>query len=131
MHFWIDKRSQACIYSGRNRIAASLGTNGNNFGLSQPRRIPRVTKSMVTPIHRFPTVECTRQHNYRQQQQPQHSPSNISQHSSSHSHQSQFSFGPSTNQLHQSSAYNNSNQAHHNNHRVYKYSSSNLINFFC
>lgn len=126
MHFWIDKRSpQACIYSGsRARVAASLGTNSNNFGLSQltaGRRIPRsATKSMVTPIHRFPTVECTRPHIYRNQQ----SPSSLSQQSqnSSHSHQqNHFNYSgpqPTTQQNHHNhSTSSSANQ--YSIHRVY------------
>uniref|UniRef100_A0A1L8DDC9 Uncharacterized protein n=1 Tax=Nyssomyia neivai TaxID=330878 RepID=A0A1L8DDC9_9DIPT len=52
MHFWIDKRSQACGF-GRARVAASL--SGTGFGY-HPRR-PR-GKSMVTPVHRFPATQA-------------------------------------------------------------------------
>ncbi|XP_059607854.1 uncharacterized protein LOC132255734 [Phlebotomus argentipes] len=52
MHFWIDKRSQACGF-GRARVAASL--SGTGFGY-HPRR-PR-GKSMVTPVHRFPAIQA-------------------------------------------------------------------------
>lgn len=128
MHFWIDKRSpQACIYSGsRARVAASLGANSNNFGLSQltaGRRIPRsATKSMVTPIHRFPTVECTRPHIYRNQHsQQQQSPSSLSQQSqnSSHAHQQQnhFNFSGSQPNHHNHSTSSSTNQ--YSIHRVY------------
>ncbi|XP_063707250.1 uncharacterized protein LOC134836021 [Culicoides brevitarsis] len=117
MHFWIDKRSpQACIYSGRSRVAASLGTNGNNFGLSQlttGRRIPRTaTKSMVTPIHRFPTVECTRPHLYRNQSHPstQNSSHNFNFNTSGSSHHT-------NNNHHSNSSSSSTNQ--YNIHRVY------------
>lgn len=52
MHFWIDKRSQSCGF-GRARVAASL--SGTGFG-HHPRRMGG--KSMLTPIHRFPAVDC-------------------------------------------------------------------------
>ncbi|XP_049295026.1 dual specificity tyrosine-phosphorylation-regulated kinase 1A [Anopheles funestus] len=99
MHFWIDKRSQACGF-GRARVAASL-SGGGGLGFGHPRRVPR--KSMVTPIHRFQTVDCGRPHIHRQQQsqqqqphpQPQSNPSvpgthyssTQSQQSSAHQHQ--------------------------------------------
>ncbi|XP_053670666.1 uncharacterized protein LOC128720991 [Anopheles nili] len=67
MHFWIDKRSQTCGF-GRARVAASL-SGGSGLGFGHPRRVPR--KSMVTPIHRFQTIDCSRPHFYRQQQQQQ------------------------------------------------------------
>uniref|UniRef100_A0AAG5DRF7 Uncharacterized protein n=1 Tax=Anopheles atroparvus TaxID=41427 RepID=A0AAG5DRF7_ANOAO len=67
MHFWIDKRSQACGF-GRARVAASL-SGGGGLGFGHPRRVPR--KPMVTPIHRFQTVDCSRPHFYRTQQQQQ------------------------------------------------------------
>lgn len=124
MHFWIDKRSpQACIYS-RSRVAASLGTNGNNFGLSQltaGRRIPRsATKSMVTPIHRFPTVECTRPHLYRNQQQSPSSLSHQSQNNSSHAHpQNHFNFSGAQ------VASQANHHHHHNNHSTSSSSSTN------
>lgn len=131
MHFWIDKRSpQACIYS-RSRVAASLGTNGNNFGVSQltaGRRIPRsATKSMVTPIHRFPTVECTRPHLYRNQHTQQQSPSSLShqsQNNPSHTHQqNHFNFSGSPNQPNHHHQHNHSTSSSSTNqysiHRVY------------
>ncbi|KAL0271889.1 UNVERIFIED_CONTAM: hypothetical protein PYX00_005054 [Menopon gallinae] len=46
MHFWIDKRSQACGFNGRHGVPASLATG---------RR--RRNKPMVTPVHRFQSVE--------------------------------------------------------------------------
>lgn len=59
MHFWIDKRSQSCGF-GRARVSASLsGGTGIGFG-HHPRRIGG--KSMVTPIHRYPSVDF-RSHN--------------------------------------------------------------------
>lgn len=54
MHFWIDKRSQSCGF-GRARVAASLSGTGIGFG-HHPRRMGG--KSMLTPIHRFPAVDC-------------------------------------------------------------------------
>lgn len=54
MHFWIDKRSQSCGF-GRARVAASLSGTGLGFG-HHPRRMGG--KSMLTPIHRFPAVDC-------------------------------------------------------------------------
>uniref|UniRef100_A0A336K6I0 CSON015620 protein n=1 Tax=Culicoides sonorensis TaxID=179676 RepID=A0A336K6I0_CULSO len=128
MHFWIDKRSpQACIYSGsRARVAASLGTNSSNFGVSQltaGRRIPRsATKSMVTPIHRFPTVECTRPHLYRNQSQQQQSPNSIS-------HQTHNFHHLGTSAQHHSSSSASANQ--YSIHRVYnKYGYLYIIDFF-
>uniref|UniRef100_A0A336KQC9 CSON009179 protein n=1 Tax=Culicoides sonorensis TaxID=179676 RepID=A0A336KQC9_CULSO len=124
MHFWIDKRSpQACIYSGsRARVAASLGTNSSNFGVSQltaGRRIPRsATKSMVTPIHRFPTVECTRPHLYRNQSQQQQSPNSIS-------HQTHNFHHLGTSAQHHSSSSASANQ--YSIHRVYNNSQSNPV----
>lgn len=124
MHFWIDKRSpQACIYSGRSRVAASLGTNGNNFGLSQltaGRRIPRsATKSMVTPIHRFPTVECTRPHLYRNQHhQQQQSPNPQSSSHFNFSSSGAASHHPHTNNHHSTST-SSSATSQYNIHRVY------------
>ncbi|XP_077285547.1 uncharacterized protein LOC143910824 [Arctopsyche grandis] len=50
MHFWIDKRSQ-CGYSGR-RVPPSLSS-----GVGRTRR-ERQPKRMVTPVHRFQSVEC-------------------------------------------------------------------------
>ncbi|XP_031622211.1 uncharacterized protein LOC116340114 [Contarinia nasturtii] len=55
MHFWIDKRSQACGF-GRARagfVAASLSGSGYDF-----YHPPRRNKSMLTPVHRFPNTEC-------------------------------------------------------------------------
>ncbi|XP_063220816.1 uncharacterized protein LOC134530133 [Bacillus rossius redtenbacheri] len=53
MHFWIDKRSQACGFSGRHRVPAPL--------CAQHRRRSRRPrgKPMVTPVHRFQPIECT------------------------------------------------------------------------
>ncbi|GAB0098662.1 uncharacterized protein DMENIID0001_144310 [Sergentomyia squamirostris] len=50
MHFWIDKRSQACGF-GRARVAASLSGTGLGYHPRRPRG-----KSMVTPVHRFPSI---------------------------------------------------------------------------
>ncbi|XP_055313607.1 uncharacterized protein LOC129574947 isoform X2 [Sitodiplosis mosellana] len=47
MHFWIDKRSQAC---GFGRARAGFG-----YDFYHP---PRRNKSMLTPVHRFPNVDC-------------------------------------------------------------------------
>ncbi|XP_046681636.1 uncharacterized protein LOC124368385 isoform X2 [Homalodisca vitripennis] len=49
MHFWIDKRSQTCGFSGRHRVPSSLGGSGRRW---------RGVKPMVTPVHRFQAVEC-------------------------------------------------------------------------
>ncbi|XP_058837622.1 uncharacterized protein LOC131693645 [Topomyia yanbarensis] len=113
MHFWIDKRSQACGF-GRARVAASL-SSGGGLGFGYPRRIPR--KSMVTPIHRFQTVDCTRPHPYRHQphqlqQQPQ-SQNSTSNHQ--HYHPQQQSSNNQSHiqhhqaQLHSSGHYNQNN----------------------
>lgn len=54
MHFWIDKRSQGCGHNGRYRVPPSL---------SGPRRNQRLLcggvhpKLMVTPVHRFQSIE--------------------------------------------------------------------------
>uniref|UniRef100_A0A182PWG3 Uncharacterized protein n=1 Tax=Anopheles epiroticus TaxID=199890 RepID=A0A182PWG3_9DIPT len=124
MHFWIDKRSQACGF-GRARVAASL-SGGGGLGFGHPRRVPR--KSMVTPIHRFQTVDCNRPHFHRQQQSQQqqlhqsqtnpsipgtHHSSTQSQHSSAHHHQQQQQQQQQQLQHpHQSHA----NQQHHHHH---------------
>lgn len=69
MHFWIDKRSQACGF-GRARVAASLSTGSTGLGFGYPRRIRG--KSMLTPIHRIQSADCSRpSHIFRQQQQQQ------------------------------------------------------------
>ncbi|XP_055627291.1 protein couch potato [Toxorhynchites rutilus septentrionalis] len=118
MHFWIDKRSQACGF-GRARVAASL-SGGGGLGFGHPRRIPR--KSMVTPIHRFQTVDCTRPHPYRHQQSQSQllQQQSQSQNTSQHYHQQQQQQQPPTSnthpniqqhqaQLHSSSHYNQHN----------------------
>ncbi|XP_054290304.1 uncharacterized protein LOC129005438 [Macrosteles quadrilineatus] len=51
MHFWIDKRSQTCGFSGRHRVPTSLG-GGRRWR----------AKPMVTPVHRFQPVECVAGH---------------------------------------------------------------------
>ncbi|XP_066995767.1 uncharacterized protein [Anabrus simplex] len=54
MHFWIDKRSQTCGFSGRHRVPASISA-----GCGQQRRRRRSrAKPMVTPVHRFQPIEC-------------------------------------------------------------------------
>lgn len=52
MHFWIDKRSQTCGFSGRHRVPSSLSASGGG------RRRWRGAKPMVTPVHRFQPIEC-------------------------------------------------------------------------
>ncbi|XP_052873067.1 uncharacterized protein LOC128278381 [Anopheles cruzii] len=104
MHFWIDKRSQACGF-GRARVAASL-SGGGGLGFGHPRRVPR--KSMVTPIHRFQTVDCTRPHFYRHQQQSQ-SQANSSA-AATHNNSSTSS------QQHQHQSQSHHQQYHHNSH---------------
>lgn len=54
MHFWIDKRSQACGF-GRSRVAASLsGSSGVGLGFNHPPR-RMANKSVIAPtIHRTP-----------------------------------------------------------------------------
>ncbi|XP_062562931.1 uncharacterized protein LOC134226281 [Armigeres subalbatus] len=96
MHFWIDKRSQACGF-GRARVAASL-SGGGGLGFGHPRRIPR--KSMVTPIHRFQTVDCTRPHLYRHQQQQQAQSQNSNHHQHYNQQQQQQHHQTSNNQSH-------------------------------
>ncbi|KDR13835.1 hypothetical protein L798_12014 [Zootermopsis nevadensis] len=53
MHFWIDKRSQTCGFSGRHRVPASLSA----ASCGRQRRRSR-GKPMVTPVHRFQPIEC-------------------------------------------------------------------------
>ncbi|KAK7870740.1 hypothetical protein R5R35_009891 [Gryllus longicercus] len=70
MHFWIDKRSQTCGFSGRHRVPASLSA-----GCGQQRRRRRSRdKPMVTPVHRFQPVECVQQGSAQQaaRRQQQH-----------------------------------------------------------
>jgi len=57
MHFWIDKRSQTCGFSGRHRVPASLSTAGCGQQRRRQRRRSR-GKPMVTPVHRFQPIEC-------------------------------------------------------------------------
>lgn len=125
MHFWIDKRSQSFGYNGRPRVAASLSSfsshpsSVNGFGFGQPRRLRG--KSMVTPIHRFPTVECARPHLPRQQQS--HQPSSITtpsavalqQHQHQHSsanHQNQSLFHQSQSTYQQQQHHQTSSRQH-------------------
>ncbi|KAG4070399.1 hypothetical protein HA402_006541 [Bradysia odoriphaga] len=68
MHFWIDKRSQSCGF-GRARVAASLSGTGIGFG-HHPRRMGG--KSMLTPIHRFPAVDCRPYRPHRETHQNNH-----------------------------------------------------------
>lgn len=68
MHFWIDKRSQSCGF-GRARVAASLSGSGIGFG-HHPRRMGG--KSMLTPIHRFPAVDCRPYRPHRETHQNNH-----------------------------------------------------------
>lgn len=76
MHFWIDKRSQGYGF-GRARagfVAASLSGTGYDF-----YHPPRRNKSMVTPVHRFQSVD------FRNANRPNvHRPSQV--HRSSHHH---------------------------------------------
>ncbi|XP_055530392.1 uncharacterized protein LOC129721635 [Wyeomyia smithii] len=117
MHFWIDKRSQACGF-GRARVAASL-SGGGGLGFGHPRRIPR--KSMVTPIHRFQTVDCTRPHPYRHQQQQQQQQSQSQTNNSHHQHyhhsqqpQQQSSNNQSHIQHHQAQLHSSGHYNQHN-----------------
>lgn len=57
MHFWIDKRSQTCGFSGRHRVPASLSAAGCGQHQRRQRRRSRA-KPMVTPVHRFQPIEC-------------------------------------------------------------------------
>ena len=57
MHFWIDKRSQTCGFSGRHRVPASLSAAGCGQHQRRQRRLSRA-KPMVTPLHRFQPIEC-------------------------------------------------------------------------
>ncbi|XP_069703782.1 uncharacterized protein [Periplaneta americana] len=57
MHFWIDKRSQTCGFSGRHRVPASLSAAGCGQQQRRQRRRSR-GKPMVTPVHRFQPIEC-------------------------------------------------------------------------
>ena len=57
MHFWIDKRSQTCGFSGRHRVPASLSAAGCGQTQRRQRRRSR-GKPMVTPVHRFQPIEC-------------------------------------------------------------------------
>lgn len=126
MHFWIDKRSQACGYNGRARVAASL-SSGSSFGFSQPRRFRG--KSMVTPIHRYPTVECTRPHLYRNPTpaaQQQTSPASTAHNSSTpsyHQHQQNNNSNQNQHQQQQTqvSQQQQANSNNYNIHRIYKY----------
>uniref|UniRef100_A0A1B6CB06 Uncharacterized protein n=2 Tax=Clastoptera arizonana TaxID=38151 RepID=A0A1B6CB06_9HEMI len=52
MHFWIDKRSQTCGFSGRHRVPSSISASGGGG------RRWRGAKPMVTPVHRFQPIEC-------------------------------------------------------------------------
>uniref|UniRef100_A0A1B0CP31 Putative conserved plasma membrane protein n=1 Tax=Lutzomyia longipalpis TaxID=7200 RepID=A0A1B0CP31_LUTLO len=85
MHFWIDKRSQACGF-GRARVAASL--SGTGFGY-HPRR-PR-GKSMVTPVHRFPAIQAPQSATQRQRQGNHHH-----HHHHHHHHAQSIATGPQT-----------------------------------
>lgn len=107
MHFWIDKRSQTCGF-GRARVAASLSGTGLGFG-HHPRRIGG--KSMVTPVHRFQSVDC-RPYVQRQSQSHHHNHQNLSQQQNSQQSHSQ----QSTHHHQQASA----QQAHHNHHQTHQ-----------
>uniref|UniRef100_A0A1B0GQE8 Uncharacterized protein n=1 Tax=Phlebotomus papatasi TaxID=29031 RepID=A0A1B0GQE8_PHLPP len=97
MHFWIDKRSQACGF-GRARVAASL--SGTGFGY-HPRR-PR-TKSMVTPVHRFPSIQAPPTAPPRHQRQGNH---NHHHHHHHHHHsQQQQQQGQQPHAIHESNCH--------------------------
>ncbi|XP_055596154.1 uncharacterized protein LOC129746505 [Uranotaenia lowii] len=115
MHFWIDKRSQTCGF-GRARVAASL-SSGGGLGFGYPRRVPR--KSMVTPIHRFQTVDCTRPHLYRHQQQQQQQQQQQTNSSNHQQHQQQYHH-----QQHPTAAGNNQQSAHVQQHQAQLHSNS-------
>lgn len=55
MHFWIDKRSQACSLSGRYRAPPSSRHRGGVWGGAGTAG---GGKAMVTPVHRFQPIEC-------------------------------------------------------------------------
>lgn len=101
MHFWIDKRSQTCGFSGRHRVPSSIsGGGGGGFGhraapafgvsglcsLSTARNCHSQAhvKLMVTPVHRFQSIESVagnraqshhqHAHHQRSHHQPQPAP---------------------------------------------------------
>ncbi|XP_044730381.1 uncharacterized protein LOC123293580 [Chrysoperla carnea] len=69
MHFWIDKRSQTCGFSGRHRVPSSLSAGGSRpqirstnsgvwgGGSAGYLRTSAQAKPMVTPVHRFQSIE--------------------------------------------------------------------------
>nr|CAH7728420.1 unnamed protein product [Callosobruchus chinensis] len=54
MHFWIDKRSQACGFNVYRQVRPSLSGYGRNQGNLCGAFFP---DPMVTPVHRFQSIE--------------------------------------------------------------------------
>ncbi|XP_068913505.1 uncharacterized protein [Tenebrio molitor] len=67
MHFWIDKRSQGCGFSGRHLVPPSLSGYGRNQRFLCGGFHP---KPMVTPVHRFQSIESVANNGVRYARSP-------------------------------------------------------------
>jgi hypothetical protein len=90
MHFWIDKRSQGCGFSGRHLVPPSLSGKGRDIYFSLKiaggRVLQRLSsgygrnqrflcggfhpKPMVTPVHRFQSIESVANNGVRYARSP-------------------------------------------------------------
>lgn len=130
MHFWIDKRSQACGF-GRSRVAASLSGSGMGFGVHHPRRTHRKAASSSnrfqntdprqTPVSSAPISTTNTHHTSR----PVHS-SNHNQpqqhHSIHHQHvqpQVHHHHHHNHSQNYTPQVYHQSHQSHHSNPHIH------------
>ncbi|KAJ8959072.1 hypothetical protein NQ318_022328 [Aromia moschata] len=67
MHFWIDKRNQGCGFNVRRQVPPSLSGYGRNQRNLCGTYYP---KPMVTPVHRFQSLEGVTHSGYRYARAP-------------------------------------------------------------
>ncbi|XP_023012113.2 uncharacterized protein isoform X1 [Leptinotarsa decemlineata] len=67
MHFWIDKRSQGCGFNARRQVPPSISGYGRNQRNLCGSFYP---KPMVTPVHRFQSIESVANNGLRNNRSP-------------------------------------------------------------
>ncbi|KAG5890766.1 hypothetical protein JTB14_016503 [Gonioctena quinquepunctata] len=67
MHFWIDKRSQGCGFNARRQVPPSISGYGRNQRNLCGSFYP---KPMVTPVHRFQSIESVANNGLRLNRSP-------------------------------------------------------------
>ncbi|XP_018561223.1 uncharacterized protein LOC108903494 isoform X2 [Anoplophora glabripennis] len=71
MHFWIDKRSQGCGFNVRRQVPPSLSGYGRNQRILCGSLYP---EPMVTPVHRFQSIESATNNRLRYARSPGYHP---------------------------------------------------------